>query len=68
MGNGEVDVADQRTDHEYVAYVGARLPALKRLAFLLCGDEHRADDLVQESVTKLYLRWRSARDADNVDR
>ena len=63
-----VDVADHGTDDEYVAYVGARLPPLKRLAFLLCGDKHRADDLVQESVMKLYLRWRSARDADNLDR
>ena len=61
-------MADRGTDDDYVAYVSARLPALKRLAYLLCGDEHRADDLVQESVTKLYLRWRNARDADNLDR
>ncbi len=53
---------------EYVAYVTARLPALKRLAYLLCGDNHRADDLVQESVTKLYVRWAAARKADNLDR
>ena len=61
-------MADRGTDDDYVAYVSARLPALKRFAYLLCGDEHRADDLVQESVTKLYLRWRNARDADNLDR
>jgi DNA-directed RNA polymerase specialized sigma24 family protein len=34
-------------DDDYVAYLRARLPALGRLAFALCGDEHRADDLVQ---------------------
>lgn len=56
------------TDEEYVEYVSARLPWLKRLAYQLCGDDHRADDLVQESVTKLYLRWSSARKADNLDR
>jgi RNA polymerase sigma-70 factor (sigma-E family) len=55
------------TDDEYVAYVSGSLPQLKRLAYLLCGDEHRADDLVQESVTKLYVRWASARKADNLD-
>ena len=55
-------------DDDYVAYVSARLPALKRLAFALCGDEHHADDLVQESATKLYVRWRTARNADNLDR
>lgn len=54
-------------DEEYVEYVSARLPALKRLAFLLCGDDHGADDLVQESVTKLYVRWHSARKATNLD-
>lgn len=52
---------------DYVEYVSARLPALKRLAFLLCGDDHRADDLVQESVTKLYVRWHQARKAANLD-
>lgn len=55
-------------DDEYVEYVRARLPELKRLAYLLCGDDHRADDLVQESVTKLYVSWSAARKADNLDR
>ena len=56
------------SDEEYVEYVSARLPVLKRLAYLLCGDDHRADDLVQESVTKLYVRWSAACRADNLDR
>ena len=59
---------DDGADDEFIAYVSGRLPALKRLAYLLSGDEHSADDLVQESVTKLYLRWRSACRADNLDR
>lgn len=54
-------------DEEYVEYVSARLPSLKRLAYQLCGDNHRADDLVQESVTKLYMRWTTARKADKLD-
>jgi len=54
-------------DNEYVEYVSARSPVLKRLAYLLCGDNHRADDLVQETITKLYARWSSARKADNLD-
>ena len=62
-------MADHRSDDEdYVAYVRARLAALKRLTYLLCGDEHRADDLLQEALTKLYLRWRTARNADHLDR
>jgi len=55
------------SDEDYVAYVSTRLPVLKRLAYLLCGDEHRADDLVQESITKLYVRWSAASRADNLD-
>ena len=37
---------DTASDDDYTEYVTARLPALHRLAFLLCGDAHRADDLV----------------------
>jgi RNA polymerase sigma-70 factor (sigma-E family) len=38
-------------------YVVARGPALVRLARLLAGDEHRAEDLVQEVLAKAYPRW-----------
>ena len=36
----------------------ARAAALRRTAFLLCGDWHVAEDLVQVSFTKLYAAWR----------
>jgi RNA polymerase sigma-70 factor (sigma-E family) len=56
------------TDEEqYTEYVTARLPALRRIAFLLCGDSHRADDIVQNAITRLYVHWRKARVADNID-
>ena len=55
-------------DDAYVEYVTARLPALHRAAFLLCGgDAHRADDVVQETITRLYQRWRQASRAENLD-
>lgn len=56
-----------RSDTEYVAYVHGRTTALRRTAFLLCGDEHQADDLVQETITKLYARWPKISRADNLD-
>jgi RNA polymerase sigma-70 factor (sigma-E family) len=56
------------SDEEYVEYVTARIPALRRLAFVLCGDEHRADDLVQQTITTLYVKWRRAHAASNLDR
>jgi RNA polymerase sigma-70 factor (sigma-E family) len=44
-------------EQEYIEYVTARLPVLRRLAYLLCGDEHHGDDLVQQTITTLYMRW-----------
>ncbi|MET8836690.1 SigE family RNA polymerase sigma factor [Micromonospora sp. NPDC004540] len=52
---------------EYVGYVTARLPVLHRTAYLLCGDAHQADDIVQTTLTKLYRHWRRAAGADNTD-
>ncbi|WP_229073987.1 SigE family RNA polymerase sigma factor [Actinoplanes sp. DH11] len=54
-------------DDDYLAYVNGRLPALRRLAFLLSGDRDQADDLVQETITKLYARWPRISRAENVD-
>jgi RNA polymerase sigma-70 factor (sigma-E family) len=52
---------------EYVEYVSARLPVLHRTAYLLCGDLHLADDIVQATTTALYVHWHRARAADNLD-
>jgi RNA polymerase sigma-70 factor (sigma-E family) len=54
-------------DAEFTEYVSARAPWLRRVAFLLCGDWHRADDLVQTSITKLYAHWHRASRAENLD-
>lgn len=51
----------------YTAYVTARLPSFRRVAFLLCRDWHRADDLVQTTVTKLYANWGRIGRLDNLD-
>jgi DNA-directed RNA polymerase specialized sigma24 family protein len=55
-------------DEAYLKYVGARSGALRRLAYLLTGDDHQADDLVQETFTKLYVRWRRVSSAANPTR
>ena len=54
-------------DNEYTEYVTAALPWLRRTAYLLCGDVHSADDVVQVAITRLYTSWRKARAADNLD-
>jgi RNA polymerase sigma-70 factor (sigma-E family) len=56
------------TEAAYVDYVSARLPALHRTAYLLYGgDAHRADDVVQATITKLYQHWNRIRRTDNID-
>ena len=55
------------SEEEYVDYVAARIPVLRRLAYLLTSDSHRADDLVQQTITTLYVKWRRAQAADNID-
>jgi RNA polymerase sigma-70 factor (sigma-E family) len=57
----------QAWEEEYVEYVTARLPALRRLGYLLCGSEDIADDLVQQTITSLYVHWRKASAAAHMD-
>lgn len=44
-------------EESFRAFVGSRLPALKRSAWLLVGDVHLAEDLVQVALTKAAVRW-----------
>jgi RNA polymerase sigma-70 factor (sigma-E family) len=54
-------------DAEYTEYVAARLASLRRLAGVLCQDWDRADDLVQATLTKLYVHWGRVRAATHPD-
>jgi RNA polymerase sigma-70 factor (sigma-E family) len=57
----------QSRDAEFSDFVAARETSLRRLAILLCQDWHRADDLVQAAITKLYVHWPKAKAADSMD-
>ena len=46
-----------QTDPEFEEFARARTPALYRHAVMLCGDRHEAEDLVQETLGKVYVRW-----------
>jgi RNA polymerase sigma-70 factor (sigma-E family) len=54
-------------ERQYVEYVTARLPRLHRTAYLLCGEAYEADDIVQATLTALYVNWKRATGADNLD-
>lgn len=49
---------DRDLEASFTAYVTARRPALVRIAFLLCGDQHTAEDLVQTALVKAVGHWR----------
>ncbi|REE98705.1 SigE family RNA polymerase sigma factor [Thermomonospora umbrina] len=55
-------------ERRYTEYVTGALPSLRRLAHLLCKDPHRADDVVQNTITRLYVHWQRAQAADDIDR
>jgi RNA polymerase sigma-70 factor (sigma-E family) len=54
-------------DAEFAAYVRARREAVRRTAFLLCGDWHRADDHAQAAFVALHRHWRRIRDRSALD-
>jgi RNA polymerase sigma-70 factor (sigma-E family) len=54
-------------DADFTAYLEARQGRLLRTAYLLTGDQHQAEDLLQTSMAKLYLAWDKVRDRDSVD-
>ncbi|TQS40668.1 SigE family RNA polymerase sigma factor [Cryptosporangium phraense] len=53
-----------RSDDAYREYVDGLIPGLRRVAYLLCQDWHRADDLVQSTLERLYRHWSKASKAD----
>ena len=41
-------------DAKFSEYVAGRRPQLRRTAYLLCGESHRAEDLLQTTLMKVY--------------
>lgn len=54
-------------DAAFAEYFAARSTALRASAYLLCGDWHRAEDLVQAAFIKLYLVWHRLGAHDRLD-
>jgi RNA polymerase sigma-70 factor (sigma-E family) len=62
-----MDVGTTDRDADFVAYMAARQPSLLRTAYLLTGDRHTAEDLVQTAFAKLYLSWDRVQRRELVD-
>ncbi len=54
-------------DAEFTEYLAARQAGLLRTAYLLTGDRHQAEDVLQTSLAKLYLAWDKVKDRGAVD-
>ncbi len=48
---------DDHEQQEFTAYFASKAGAMRGTAYLLCGDWHRAEDLVQTTFVKLYRAW-----------
>ncbi len=54
------DRIDQYAD--FTAFAGACQLRMLRAAYLICGDRHLAEDLVQTAMIKVALRWEQLHD------
>jgi len=54
-------------EEQFSAYFSARFHQARRLAYLLCGDWHRADDLAQLAFVRVASSWHRIRDHNALD-
>jgi RNA polymerase sigma-70 factor (sigma-E family) len=52
---------------QFEAFVAARSDALWRTAYLLCGDWHQAQDVVQTALIKLYVAWHRVEQREGME-
>jgi RNA polymerase sigma-70 factor (sigma-E family) len=53
---------DQNAEQAFAEYFRARRDVVRRNAYLLCGDWHRADDLAQTAFVALHRKWDTIRE------
>ncbi|MEZ0106265.1 RNA polymerase sigma-70 factor (sigma-E family) [Catenulispora sp. EB89] len=63
MGSRPAEHSDSR--EEFREFAVASQGHLRRSAYLLCGDWHFAEDLVQMAFDRIYRHWNRVRAADN---
>lgn len=52
---------------EFDSFVRGRTPALLRAAYLLTGDQHLAEDLVQSALARTHRRWANLHHEGNAE-
>jgi RNA polymerase sigma-70 factor (sigma-E family) len=59
--------SDGAGGHDFEAWMHTRQHKLLRTAYLLTGDVHTAEDLVQTTLAKVYLAWDRVSSASSID-
>ena len=54
--------SQRELDEEFAEFARGAAPRLLKAAWLICGDPHQAEDLVQAAMVKVYLKWSRLRD------
>jgi RNA polymerase sigma-70 factor (sigma-E family) len=62
-------VADRaaQSDEQFREYASARAAQLFRIAYLVCGNWHEAEDLVQTTLAKLFVAWHRVNRSQSPD-
>ena len=55
------------TEHEFRSFAQARSRSLLRTAYLITGDHHHAEDLLQATLTKVFLAWPRIREKTSAE-
>ena len=58
---------DPEEEARFSVYVTARRDQVRRTAYLMCGDWHKADDLAQTAFVALHRRWKKIREPGATD-
>lgn len=58
---------DQHEEQEFAEYFAAKRDSVRRTAYMLCGDWHKADDLAQTAFVAVHRRWRKIKDRAATD-
>ncbi|TKA01998.1 SigE family RNA polymerase sigma factor [Actinacidiphila oryziradicis] len=59
--------APRPAEADFAEYIRARRDHLVRAAYLLTGDLHQAEDLVQTVLVRVWPRWPKIKEMENVD-
>ncbi len=56
-----------RDEASYTEFVAATQDKLRRIAYAVCSDDSRAEDVLQEALVKVYLAWPRLRKAGSEE-